>query len=332
MVVQRRHPEDPLPVGQLEIPHLEHDGQGLQHVDAPDHHQQQFRMGPDGHGSHRAPQGQGTGVPHEALGRVMVVNEKAQAAAHDGKGEQRLRQQAAGKADIGKGQHHRDGHTGSQSVQPVSQIHCIGGAHQQQQQEQIVPSPQVQGGIHHRHPDPGAVHGHIPGIEQVYGGHQDLQGHLLFGGEPQVPLEEDLQAVIDEPDDPVAHKQPQGHDGPGIQGDPQQGRHNGCGNHHQPPHGGGAVFLQMFPGAAFPDALAEMPFVEQGQQEPAEKGCQDERGHQDPQAAQHAASPFRNTSSISLNTSMPWEPFSSTTSSGRTSRASTRAASPRSWA
>ena len=283
-------------------------------------------MGPDGHGSHRPAQSQGTGVPHEALGRVMVVNEKAQAAAHNGQGKQGFRQEMAGKADIGKSQHHRNGYAGSQSIQAVGQVHRIGGAHQEQQQEQVIPGSQVHSGVHHRYPDPGAVYGHVSGIQQVDSRHQDLEGHLLFGGKPQIPLEENLQAVIDEPDDTVSHKQPQGHNGPGIQRDPHQRSHNGRGDHHQASHGGSTVFLQMFLGPAFPDALAEMPFVEQRQQEPAENGRQYKGSDQDAHTAQHVLAPFRNTVSMREKTSIPWEPFSSTTSSGRTRLASTGAA------
>ena len=85
VMVQRRHFENALAVGELEIRHLDDVGQRL--TDVNDTHQQQHQRHVVGEGQcrHRAAQKQGAGVAHEHLGGVAVIHQKtAQAAQHGG--------------------------------------------------------------------------------------------------------------------------------------------------------------------------------------------------------------------------------------------------------
>ena len=101
MVVQGRHTENPLAVGELEIAHLNDIAHGFGDIDDPHQHQDQRNIQGKRHSAHRAPQEQGSGVPHEHLGGVEVIHQEAQQTSCQRPGENAHRPQLPGKLVCG---------------------------------------------------------------------------------------------------------------------------------------------------------------------------------------------------------------------------------------
>ena len=140
MVMDRCHAKDTFTARQLKVRYLDDDGQGFQDLDAANDHKQQFRMGPNGRRGNRSAKGKGTGIAHENLGRMMIIDQKAKAAAYNGKTEQTDGTLAGQKANGRIGQHHKDGYAGSKAVKAIGQVYGIGGSYKEQQDKKSIPS------------------------------------------------------------------------------------------------------------------------------------------------------------------------------------------------
>ena len=77
-MMQGRHPEEPPPSGQLEKKHLEDYGNHLDKINKPDNRYKQLKLHHIGGRRHKAPQRQGTGIPHENAGRIHIKQQKSQ--------------------------------------------------------------------------------------------------------------------------------------------------------------------------------------------------------------------------------------------------------------
>ena len=134
MVVDRRHFEDPLAVGQLEIGHLDND-----RTASPECRRCRPRISTSGisrakaSAADRAAEKQGAGVAHKDLGRMEVVAEEARQAARDGgrkQGQRRASRNwcptytevAAKKTMTGMR------HAGGEAVDAVRQVDCVDAA------------------------------------------------------------------------------------------------------------------------------------------------------------------------------------------------------------
>ena len=152
MVVQGRHLQQAptfaeAAFGVLEVAHLQHHGQGLNHEYAAHHGQHNFLAHDDRHRSQRCAQRQRTHVAHKHLCRMGVEPQKGQTGPGNGRAKN---QQFARAGDVGEKQvlgvhgaaghigknpqrrtHHHHRHDG-QTVQPVGQIHRVARSHNHQ--------------------------------------------------------------------------------------------------------------------------------------------------------------------------------------------------------
>jgi hypothetical protein len=96
MVVERRHPENPVRVGVLAAPGplvpligpgLDENRESLGDEHAPDDQEEKFGFDQNGDRTEGSTDGQAPGVPHEHLGRMRVEPEKPDGAAHQGTAE-----------------------------------------------------------------------------------------------------------------------------------------------------------------------------------------------------------------------------------------------------
>ena len=122
-------------LGELEVPNLEDDGQGLHDVDQTHQHQDQRHIQGKGHTADRAAQEEGAGVAHEDLRRVEVVAEEAQEAADQRGGEDGQLRLLDADGRHQEEDHDRDGDAGGQAVDAVGQIHCVDAAHDHKDRE-----------------------------------------------------------------------------------------------------------------------------------------------------------------------------------------------------
>ncbi|CAN4025041.1 Large polyvalent protein associated domain-containing protein, partial [Dysosmobacter welbionis] len=148
VVVQGGHLEEPLAVGQLEVTHLDNIGQRLQNVDDAYGDQHQGHIEHKGQGCHCAAQKQAAGVPHEHLGRVVVIDEEGCQPSRHSRREQSLDAVGAPEdAGYGEERHHHKGDAGSQPVDAVGQIHSVDAAHNDEGREDQIHDP-VDGKAH----------------------------------------------------------------------------------------------------------------------------------------------------------------------------------------
>ena len=82
MVVDGRHFKNTLAAGALKIGHLDDDGQHLNQIDESYDGNKQRHAHHVAGSSHKAAQGQGTGIAHEHLGRIYIEQQKSQQASH----------------------------------------------------------------------------------------------------------------------------------------------------------------------------------------------------------------------------------------------------------
>ncbi len=162
VMVEGRHTEHAL-AGQLEASHLSDHRQGLEDEQAADQRKQQLGAAEDGQRGYCPTQRQRAGVPHEDARRRCVPPQESDARTGDrGRDHGQIQriphfiaphETAEGAVlpvlphpEQGVG-HERDG-TGSsgQTVQPVGQIHCVGG----RGDEEPDPQDQQHGGQHDR--------------------------------------------------------------------------------------------------------------------------------------------------------------------------------------
>ena len=161
MVVDRRHPEDPLAVGELEPADLEDDGEGLQDEDPAHDGQQDLLFRQDRDGAQRAAQGEGAHVPHEDLGGIGVVPEEPDAGADDRPAEdgQLPGSRHIGDLEVGGdldvagevgeqqvGHETGDRRADGEAVQTVGEVDGVGGAHDDERRQEDIPPAQVRAG------------------------------------------------------------------------------------------------------------------------------------------------------------------------------------------
>ena len=80
MMVKRAHFEHPFP-GELEGSHLDNDGKRFQYENHAQENEKELCPGHNGNTCNGAAQSQGTGVPHENLGGMVVEEKEADAGA-----------------------------------------------------------------------------------------------------------------------------------------------------------------------------------------------------------------------------------------------------------
>ena len=263
VMVQRRHFENALAVGELEIRHLNNVGQRLTDVD--DTHQQQHQRHVVGEGQcrHRAAQEQGAGVAHEHLGGVAVIHQKtAQAAQHGGGKRAQLGEAGPDDGHGRKENGHGDGDAGAETVQPVGDVDGVDGAHDDEGGEDEVHRPrQHHMGVPEGDIQVGTQHPLVPHEAQERHGRRQLQHKLLQRRQAGVVVMLHLLIVVNVADEAehqrkeidvqvgevaARHMLPaQSHDGDAD-----------TDNEHQAAHGGGALLGHVPGGADLLDGLA----------------------------------------------------------------------------
>ena len=203
-MVQRRHLEDALAVGQLEVAHLDDVGQRLADVDDAHQNQHQRHIVGKGQRRHRAAQKQRPGVAHEHLGGVVVIHQKAQQTAHQRAGEHaQLLKAGPYHRHHQEEQTHRHGDAGAEAVQPVGDVHGVHGAGNDQHGEDEVDHPgQVQLHPKEGHIEVGGQDAAFPQQDDEQDGRCQLEQELLPGGQARVLFLFDLGVVVQKADGP----------------------------------------------------------------------------------------------------------------------------------
>ena len=289
-MVDGRHLEQTLAVGQLEVANLQDDGQGLQDVDDAHEDQDQGQIQRKGQSTDHAAQEQGASVAHEDLGRMPVVEQVSDQTAHQCSGNNSQIQTAHGNGGSGEEHHDRDGDGTAQTVNAVGQVDSIVTAdHDEHGEEDVDHGMQGQG-----HIDEGDVQiaGHdAQAVQhiQVQSGHGHLQHSLLQRGQAQVALLHQLGVVIQEADEAVAQGNQQRKQG-GIvlhKGDVANNTDNRGQNEHQAAHHGGAG-LHIVPGGTdLTNGLTGLQCPQNGQQDVADDAGEDQAHQGGDQDASH---------------------------------------------
>ena len=141
MVVEGRHAEEPLAAGLFEVYDLDNIGQNLQDVDESHNRDHQRQVQGEGQAAHRAPQEQGAGVPHEHLGRMEVIDEEGRQSPRQGGGHDDQVGAAIPGGHRHIANHHRDGHSGGQTVHPVGEVDGVHRPHHDEGGEDHVYDP-----------------------------------------------------------------------------------------------------------------------------------------------------------------------------------------------
>jgi len=242
MMLQRRHPEHPDRLAgpdprYLEHADLDHHRQRDDHEQAAQDRQQQLGSGHDRQAGQGAAEAERADVAHEDLGRGRVPPQEAEARAEhrarDHRQVQRvahviavLRQRGGALvaqlpvADDHVGGQHRDRRPGGQAVQAVNQVHPVGGAaghqdHPDHEEHRADGDAEVG-----QERQVGGRGGQVVAVRIVQRQdaerrpHHDLPDQLLPRPQPEAALPEDLDEVVDEPDQPHAGHQEQ-HQQPG---------------------------------------------------------------------------------------------------------------------
>ena len=272
-MVDGRHLEQTLAVGQLEVADLQDDGQGLADVDDADQDQDQGHIQCEGQAADHAAQEQGAGVAHEDLCRMPVVEQVSDQAAHQCGGNDCQIEAAHGHSGGGEEDHDGDGDGAAEAVDAVGQVHGIVTAHHDEHGEDDVDNGM--NGDGQVHEGDVQVAGHDAGAVQdvqVQGGDGQLEQSLLLGGQALILLLDQLGVVVNEADQTEAQAGNQCQNAGVIlhEGDVAQGADQ-CGkNEHQAAHHGGAC-LDIVPGGAdLTDGLADLQGPQDGQKDVAD--------------------------------------------------------------
>ena len=167
-MMDRRHFEQPLPVGELEVAYLDHDRQAGAHGGQAEQQHREGAARKHAHAHHHAADEHAACVPHKDLRGIMVELQEPDDRAAQGcaacqqHGPDRHRQAGLGIQEIAEdaeGSHADGGHGGQQAVQSVLQVGAVGHEHHQHR--------------HHRHIEDAQV----PGL--VGKGQQDLCAHEI---------------------------------------------------------------------------------------------------------------------------------------------------------
>src|SRR5215471_11372737 len=139
MMMKRRHDEKPL-ASELETQHLQNHGDGFDYKNAPHYDQEQLLFTTYRDDAEHAPDGKRSGVAHKHLGRIAVEPKKAQPRADKRRADngqfacERIERdlqvfgdtEIAGRvAEQGIRKRHRDCASASQTIQPISEIHRV---------------------------------------------------------------------------------------------------------------------------------------------------------------------------------------------------------------
>ena len=284
MVVEGSHLEHTLAVAQLEVAHLDDIGQGFHQKDEAQGDEHDGHIVAIGQGRDHTAKKQGAGVPHEALGGVEVIHQKAQQPAYHAGGDEAhlLKLIAKHQGQRHKKQEHRDGGAGSQTIDPVGNVHGVDSAHDDEGgDKEIQPFRHVNGLIHKEQVKAGA---HIADLAHQKHKHQrghQLQQELGLGREAQILLLGQLLPVVQKADgaehageqddeniDEFAPEHP-------LKAD-READQNGRKDEHHAAHGGGAGFTHVPGGAVFLDLLPGLDAAQPGNIELTEGGGKQE--------------------------------------------------------
>ena len=261
MVVNGAHLEDADPAG-LEGDDLDDDRQGFNDVQAASQDEEQFRLGQDGHGSQGPTQCQGTRIAHEHLGRMLVIEEEAQA----GPGQCRPKDgkmgiaQSDGDDDVGHGRNGAG--PGSQAVEAIGQIDGIARADDHDEDEEIVEHPQIDGDGSKWNPQ--SRREMKKGIEDIAEDscHDELAGQFLFCRKAQVAVLDGLDAVVEEADDAMAQGQEQSQPFAQVHGVENEARYGQRRQDEDAPHSRRTGFILMALRPFFSFGLAGVEFLQ----------------------------------------------------------------------
>ena len=201
MVVEGRHTENALAVGQLKVGDLNDVAEGLGNIDDAHQNEGNRDVQSEGQSRHGAAQKQRAGIAHKDLGGMEVIDQKAAQTAEERCGKDAQLLIAPHHCHHGKEDGDRHCDAGGKAVYAVSQVDGIYRAHHDK------------GGKHHIE-DPGQLNGHIckgdidSGIQIAkvaqQHGEQDrrcqLQQELLRGSQALVLLVLHLHIVVKKAD------------------------------------------------------------------------------------------------------------------------------------
>ena len=268
-----RHPEKAFAVGRFEVDHLDDIRESLQHIDQSHQRDDQGDVQGKGQTTHRPPQEQGAGVPHEHLGWMEVIDQKGGQAARQGR--RHHRQVAA--VEPGRHRHIEegdgDGDPGGQPVDAVRQVHCVDGSHHDEGGEDHIDHP-WHGQLHIKKGDV-QTRGQISVVAQQHGERhrrRQLEEKFLQGRQPLVGVMAQLLKVIHKANG-SKHQSEEVHEEidkvPPLDLFPARG-HNGHPDpqdKHQSAHGGRSLLGHVPGGSVLPDALPRFPLAQQGDQD-----------------------------------------------------------------
>ena len=282
MVVQGGHLEEPLAVGQLEVTHLDNIGQRLQNVDDAYGDQHQGHIEHKGQGCHCAAQKQAAGVPHEHLGRVVVIDEEGCQPSRHSRREQSLDAVGAPEdAGYGEERHHHKGDAGSQPVDAVGQIHSVDAAHNDEGREDQIHDP-VDGKAHVQEGDIQVVgqQALVPHQHQEHHRRRQLKDELLPGRQSLVLVLADLAVVVhkaDQAEDQGEEIHVEVPEHPLQHEAPTQDEHGDARtqDEHDAAHGGRAGLGLVPRGSVLPDLLAGLQLAQLRD----EKSADEQRQH-----------------------------------------------------
>ncbi len=282
VVMQRRHAEDALPAGRLEVADLQHDRGGFEQEHAADQHQQQLLLDQDRDDAERGAQRQRSDVAHEDLGGIGVVPKESERGAHQRSAEHRQlgglrkadQQQVLGKdavagdvgqRGVGRGRDRED--ADREAVEAVGQVHGIRFGDQHEHREREVADAEVRNQVlEEREDEPGVVEAVALQDQQRDADRhadEDLKPHLVARQQPMVRAADDLQVVIGEADRAVSgggqHRNPD----VGVREiRPQQRRHQRRRQNQQAAHGRRARFRPMGLRAVGANHLADLELAQ----------------------------------------------------------------------
>ena len=272
MMMNGRHPEDPLPPVLVRT-YLENHRQRLHHKDTADDDQEDLLLGDYRQGAEASAKGERANITHEDFGGVGVVPEKADAGTDQGAADHRQFPGAGHVRNLQvRGEFDVTGNVGEQqicgrvdgdrpdgeAVEAVGQVDGIARPDDDQHYKGDEKDPEVWMEVFEkRKVELGGEARTGEENDAKNRTQQHLPEHLLPWGEPLGVFFHHLLVVINETDDPVTDDNKEGQPDIGIgEVGPEQRRNNDTGQDHHPSHSGGPLFLQVRFRAVGTDDLA----------------------------------------------------------------------------
>ena len=283
MMVDRRHPEDPLSVGLLEIADLDHDRKHLGEVDKADDHDKQRHLHDQRQGRRVSAQRQGTGVSHKDLRRIAVEQKKAeQCSDHCARHRRRRNALLHGRRQEEQGK--RDGDGGTEPVQAVRKVHAVVRPEDDKEDRRNIQDAEFKehavlqsAGEGDQHPA-SRLRMSVEPDRQKAGGYE-LHHQLLLHAESLRLLFPDLQVIIEKTDEAVDHGEDQHRPHQGVLHHEGQCSRDDRDHDHDAAHGRRSLLLQVGLGTVVPDLLAEFHAVQHRDHNRA-KRCTDHEGYE----------------------------------------------------